>query len=123
MVKKSSESLARGARTKTKGASTWVTYDSESLIRYFLREQPQSYGSPAAPAKIDYSDIPALTKDQMKKARRPRVGRPPFGVAAKKMISLKIDPILLDRLKVVAKRQGKGYQTLIGEILTRHLAE
>jgi hypothetical protein len=117
MTKKLSVSSARDARTGKKGRSTWVTYDSDSLLRYFLRERPEVYNPGSADSSIDYSEIPELTAAQMKKATHPRVGRPPLGVAAKKMICLKIDPILLGQLKERAKLEHKGYQVLIQQVL------
>ena len=121
MAKKSSASLAHGGRTPKKGRSTWVTYDSGSLLKYFLREQPEVYGVKDPDAKIDYSEIPELTSEQMKKAKHPRVGRPPMGVAAKTMISIKIDPVLLAQLKAQALKERKGYQTLIHEVLAKYV--
>ncbi|MFH1262913.1 MAG: BrnA antitoxin family protein [Pseudomonadota bacterium] len=121
MAKKRSESSVRDVRTRKKEASTRVTYDSEALLRYFLQERSEPYRSERSRTKIDYSDIPELTEAQMKKAKHPRVGRPPLGAAAKKMISMKIDPILLEQLKERARLERKGYQTLIQEILERFI--
>ena len=65
---------------------------------------------------IDFSDIPELTDDQMKRSRR--VGRPSSG-HAKQLIAIRIDPRLLARLRRLAARQSKPYQTYIHELLTR----
>ena len=67
--------------------------------------------------KIDYSDIPELSEDQL--ARMRRVGRPPIGRAARKPISVRLDPDVLARLKARAARRGIPYQSLINEILAR----
>ena len=74
-------------------------------------------------ADIDYSDIPKLTSDQLKGARRARVGRPSLGPLPRKLISIKIDPFLLERLKQTAKKQGTRYQSLIHSILERYISE
>lgn len=65
--------------------------------------------------KIDYSDIPPLSDRQLKAMRR--VGRPPLGSATKLMIALRLDPNLLEKIRKLAKKSGKGYQTLIHEVL------
>lgn len=69
----------------------------------------------SAPKDIDYSDIPELSNEQLKKARR--VGRPLLGKAPRKLISIKIDPFLLANLKKLAQKQDQGYQTLIHQAL------
>ena len=89
MVKKQSASLVRGRRP---GKNVRRTIDSD----------------------IDYSDIPELTDNELRKARR--VGRPSTG-NAKQLIALRIAPQLLAQLKRLAEIQGKPYQTLMNEIL------
>ena len=61
-------------------------------------------------AKIDTSDIPELDKDFFKKAvlRLPK---------AKQMVSIRLD----DEVLAWFKRQGKGYQTKINEILKMYM--
>lgn len=71
--------------------------------------------------KIDLSDIPELSKAQFKKMRR--VGRPIEGSAAKQMIALRLDPQLLDQLKIEAEEHGIGYQSLIQKILSKHFGK
>lgn len=66
--------------------------------------------------KIDYSDIPELTDRQLKTARR--VGRPPTG-NAKQLIALRVAPALLAKLKMMAKKRGVPYQTLMHQFLER----
>ena len=47
-----------------------------------------------------------------------KVGRPPLADAEKaKTVSMRINPDVLDKVKARAKKEGKGYQTLINEIL------
>jgi uncharacterized protein (DUF4415 family) len=50
-----------------------------------------------------------------------RVGRPPMGEQAKQLIAIRIDPLILDLLQKEAQKAGKGYQTLINEILLDHI--
>lgn len=66
--------------------------------------------------QIDYSDIPASTDAELKKARR--VGRPTTG-NAKQLIAIRIDPKVLSQLKKLADRQDTPYQTFIHELLEK----
>lgn len=66
--------------------------------------------------KIDYSDIPELTDEQLRSARR--VGRPSTG-NAKQLIALRVAPPLLAKLKRMAKKRGMPYQTLMHQLLER----
>lgn len=92
MAKKSIASSARGSRAKK----------NEKYI-------PDS--------QIDFSDIPEITSAQIKRGFRP--GRPLIGTSARMMIAIRIDPTVLKKLKNYAAKKGKGYQTLINEILGR----
>jgi len=65
-------------------------------------------------SKLDLSDIPELTEAELKRARR--VGRPKTG-NAKQLIAIRIAPRLLTRLRRLAAKQSKPYQTLIHELL------
>lgn len=67
-------------------------------------------------SRIDFSDIPESTDEELKRARR--VGRPPTG-NAKQLIAIRIDPRLLAQLRRIAAKQSKPYQTLIHELLDR----
>jgi uncharacterized protein (DUF4415 family) len=69
--------------------------------------------------KIDFSDIPVLTDEQLKRARR--VGRPPLGRAPRELIAIRIDPDVLSALRAEATRAGIGYQTLIHRLLAEHV--
>ncbi len=65
-------------------------------------------------SRIDFSDIPESTDDELRHARR--VGRPATG-RAKQLIAIRLDPRLLAALRRLAARQGKPYQTLVHELL------
>ena len=69
--------------------------------------------------KIDFSDIPELSDAQLMSMRR--VGRPPIGEHARQLIAIRIDPAVLGQLQREAEELGKGYQTLINEILAEHV--
>lgn len=66
--------------------------------------------------EIDFSDIPESSDEELKRAKR--VGRPSTG-RAKQLIAIRIDPKLLERLKKIASKQKKPYQTLIHELLEK----
>ena len=71
-------------------------------------------------SRIDYSDIPASTPDQLASMRR--VGRPRLSAAgAREMIAIRLDPTVIAGFRKAAKRRGVGYQTLINEVLARHV--
>lgn len=67
-------------------------------------------------SQIDFSDIPEATDEQLRRMRR--VGRPVSGMA-KQLIAIRISPRLLDRLRKMAAKQGKPYQTFIHELLEK----
>ena len=69
--------------------------------------------------KIDYSDIPDSSPEQLKALRR--VGRPPLGVEPRQLIAIRVDPRVLDQFRQEARRRRIGYQTLINEVLARHV--
>ena len=70
--------------------------------------------------QIDFSDVPESTEVELQRARR--VGRPRTGVA-KQLIAIRIAPQLLGRLRRLAAKQSKPYQTLIHELLERSAGE
>jgi len=74
-------------------------------------------GRPIPDSQIDFSDIPESTNAELKRARR--VGRPKTGRPQRQLIALRIDPFLLKRLRDLAAKQEKPYQTLIHELLER----
>jgi len=67
--------------------------------------------------KIDYSDIPPLSDEQLRRMKR--VGRPTIGRSPRTAISLRLDPDVLARLKATAAKRGIPYQSLINDILAR----
>ena len=69
---------------------------------------------------IDFSDIPELSAAQLKKARR--VGRP-RSTSPKQLIAIRLSPKLLYALRMLAKRRGRPYQTLMQELLERAVKE
>lgn len=72
---------------------------------------------PIPDSQIDFSDIPESTDKELRRARtvgRPKTGRPP-----RQLIAIRIDPLLLKRLRALAAKQKKPYQTFIHELLER----
>ena len=63
-------------------------------------------------SEIDYSDIPPVTDEQWKHARRGEFYRP-----VKRQITARVDADVLEWLKT----QGKGYQSRINAILRREM--
>jgi uncharacterized protein (DUF4415 family) len=49
------------------------------------------------------------------------VGRPPLGTAARQLIAIRLDPQVLDAVPREAKRRGQGYQSLINDLLAKHV--
>lgn len=72
---------------------------------------------PILDSEIDFSDIPESTDDELRSARR--VGRPKSGRPPRQLIAIRIDPRLLQRLRQLAAKQSKPYQTFIHELLER----
>jgi uncharacterized protein (DUF4415 family) len=72
------------------------------------------------PPAIDFSDIPEASPAQLRAMRR--VGRPPLGAAARRLIAIRIDPQVLAAVRREARRRGLGYQSLINDLLARHVA-
>ena len=67
-------------------------------------------------SRIDFSDLPESTEAELRRARR--VGRPRTG-RVKQLIAIRLDPRLLARLRKLARKQGKPYQTFIHELLEK----
>jgi predicted DNA binding CopG/RHH family protein len=67
-------------------------------------------------SEIDFSDIPESTDAELRCARR--VGRPVTG-NAKQLIAIRIAPRVLAKLRRLAAKQSKPYQTYIHELLER----
>lgn len=66
--------------------------------------------------KIDYSDIPASTDEELANARR--VGRPKSD-STKQLIAIRLDPKLIAKLKKLAKKEDIPYQTLVHQLLEK----
>ena len=69
--------------------------------------------------KIDFSDVPESSPEQLKAMRR--VGRPPLGDEPRQLIAIRVDPGVLDQFRKEARRRRVGYQTLINEVLAQHV--
>lgn len=69
--------------------------------------------------KFDFSDIPEASTKQLRAMRR--VGRPPIGEQARQLIAIRLDPRVIDEFRKEAKRRNLGYQTLINEVLAKHV--
>lgn len=69
--------------------------------------------------RIDFSDIPESSAEQLKAMRR--VGRPPLGDEPRQLIAIRVDPGVLDQFRKEARRRRVGYQTLINEVLAAHV--
>ena len=94
MARKSSGSSAQGGRAKKSAATT-------------------------RGRKIDFSDIPELSDQQLRSMKR--LGRPLLGESPRKLVAVRIDQEVLECLRKEADRKEKGYQTLINEILAKHV--
>ena len=69
--------------------------------------------------RIDYSDIPEASPEQLKTMRR--VGRPPLGDEPRRLIAIRVDPNVLESFRKEARRRRVGYQTVINEVLAEHI--
>jgi uncharacterized protein (DUF4415 family) len=69
--------------------------------------------------RIDYSDIPESSPEQLTAMRR--VGRPPLGDEPRRLIAIRVDPSVLESFRKEARRRNVGYQTLINEVLAEHI--
>jgi uncharacterized protein (DUF4415 family) len=52
-----------------------------------------------------------------------RVGRPPLGEEARRLIAIRVDPEVLSRFRQEAKRRKMGYQTLINRVLAEYVGK
>ena len=68
---------------------------------------------------IDFSEIPEASPAQLRAMRR--VGRPPLGAEPRRLIAIRIDPQVLDAVRREAKRRRLGYQSLINDLLAKHV--
>ena len=90
-----------------------VSYTLEKLPRLTKARRAKLKVLATRPdSDIDTSDIPEMTEEQWKNARRGHFYRP-----RKRQITARVDADVLDRLKA----QGKGYQSRINTILRREM--
>jgi predicted DNA binding CopG/RHH family protein len=71
-------------------------------------------------SELDLVDIPEMTDEELKRARR--VGRPTTG-NAKQLIAIRIAPRVLAKLRRLASKQNKPYQTFIHELLEKAVSK
>ena len=71
-------------------------------------------------SELDLVDIPEMTDEELKRARR--VGRPTTGYA-KQLIAIRIAPRVLAKLRRLASKQNKPYQTFIHELLEKAVSK
>ncbi len=69
--------------------------------------------------QVDFSDIPDSSVHQLQAMRR--VGRPPLGDEPRQLIAIRVDPEVLEQFRKEARRRRVGYQTLMNEVLARHV--
>ena len=82
--------------------------------------QAEGRGARTGPSRaIDFSEIPEASGEQLRAMRR--VGRPPVGATARRLIAIRVDPDVLQRFRKEARRRKIGYQTLINEVLAEHV--
>ena len=72
-------------------------------------------------SQIDFSNIPELTSDQLKRGKR--LGRPLIGLLPRQLVAIRLDQGVLMELKRRAKKSKKGYQTLINEVLSEFVGK
>jgi uncharacterized protein (DUF4415 family) len=72
-----------------------------------------------AKPKIDFSDIPEASDEQLRGMRR--VGRPPLGDRARQLIAIRVDANVLEGLRKEATRRNVGYQTLVNRVLAEYV--
>ena len=119
MAKKLRE-LSRPVRQAAKKRRSTMVRITLEQAKARLSRQSESTTQPDY-SGIDFTDVPELSDEQLRKMKRVGPGRPPLGNTTRKMISIKLDPELLQELKREAKRSSKPYQTLIHEILQKHM--
>jgi uncharacterized protein (DUF4415 family) len=78
---------------------------------------------PIPDSEIDFSDIPEWTTEELEEAvedrRRRLAGRPPSGKPWKTLISIRLEPALLKKIRAFAAKADKPYQTWIHEVLEK----
>ena len=69
--------------------------------------------------RINFSEIQEASRAQLQAMRR--VGRPPLGSEPRRLIAIRIDPKVLDAVRREAKQRRLGYQSLINDLLAKHV--
>jgi uncharacterized protein (DUF4415 family) len=69
--------------------------------------------------KIDFSDIPELSANQLSRMRR--VGRPTLGDEPRRLIAIRVDAKVLEWLRRTAEKKGLLYQSLVNQILAEEM--
>ena|SRR5271163_1341976 len=98
-----------------KQSSTALLALQPQHLQAVVRQQGKRV-KPTPDSRLNLSDIPEATDEQLRRARR--VGRPATG-KAKQLIAIRISPRLLAQLRRLAAKQSKPYQTLIHDLLER----
>ena len=69
--------------------------------------------------KIDFTDIAELSDQQLSRMRR--TGRPTMGDQPRKLIAIRLDPVVLGWLRKAAEKKGMPYQSLVNDILAQEM--
>jgi uncharacterized protein (DUF4415 family) len=117
--KRVSSRPARPTARKRKPTPKLVTMTLAEASLELAKQGPRDYPI-LSDDQIDYSDIPALTDEELARFRPYNRGRPLLGNAPRKLISIKLDQDLIKSLKKEAATRGTKYQSLIHEILEKH---
>ncbi len=101
-------------KAKRRGSSAREPRTAASAWRASTKEHP------IPDNEIDFSDIPPLTDEQLRRMRP--IGRPPVGDATKIPISFRINPNLLARIRAIAADRGESYQSFMHDLLEKAAA-
>src|SRR5438552_1784724 len=105
------ERIARRPVARFPFATAWSGWADR--VRNRFERSPASRARTRA-TKIDFSDVPESSDEEL--GRTKRIGRPKTG-QAKQLIAIRIAPNLRVKLRRIAPKQGKPYQTCIHELL------
>lgn len=90
---------------------------SEDELRTKMKNGSIPKGRIVKDEDIDFSDMPAMTDEQLKKFRR--VGRPLKGDSPRVPVHFRLESDVLKKIKKEAKARGVPYQSLLNEILKK----
>jgi uncharacterized protein (DUF4415 family) len=82
-------------------------------------ERTVKKGRPTRSKKIDFSDIPELSENQLSRMRR--TGRPTLGDEPRRLIAIRVDAKVLEWLRRTAAEMGVPYQSLVNQILAEEM--